>query len=166
MATLPPPQRAYRAACPNCGSPVEFASATSPFAVCSYCRSVVVRAGDQLRKVGESAELFEDHSPLQLGAAGSYQGARFALVGRLQYRYAEGTWNEWHALFDADGGAGKSGWLSEDNGRYVVAFDAPLTTPLPPAAQLRPGAPLTVEGQRWTVASVVTATVCPSAFKM
>ena len=51
-----------------------------------------------------------------------YQGAAFTLVGRLQYRYADGTWNEWHALFDN----GRSGWLSEDNGRYVIAFDAPL----------------------------------------
>ena len=32
-------RRAYRAACPNCGAPVEFRSAASPFAVCSFCRS-------------------------------------------------------------------------------------------------------------------------------
>ena len=123
LATEPTPQRAYRAACPNCGAPVEFRSAASAFAVCSFCRSTVVREGEALRKIGESAELFDDHSPLQLGASGKYQGAAFTLVGRLQYRYAEGTWNEWHALFDS----GKSGWLSEDNGRYVIAFDAPLT---------------------------------------
>jgi len=153
----PSPQRAYRAACPNCGAPVEFRSAASPFAVCSFCRSTVVRAGDQLRKIGESAELFDDHTPLQLGVAGKYQGAPFTLVGRLQYRYAEGTWNEWHALFDSGAGAQKSGWLSEDNGRYVVAFDAPLTTPLPPPENLKPGAPLTVNGQSWTVGSVVAA---------
>jgi len=157
MASDPSPQRAYRAACPNCGAPVEFRSAASPFAVCSFCRSTVVRAGDELRKIGESAELFDDHTPLQLGVAGRYQGAPFVLVGRLQYRYAEGTWNEWHALFDSGEGAQKSGWLSEDNGRYVVAFDAPLTTPLPAPEQLKPGAPLTVEGRSWTVGSVVVA---------
>ena len=158
MATSDPsPQRAYRAACPNCGAPVEFRSAASPFGVCSFCRSTVVRDGDQLRKIGESAELFDDHTPLQLGVAGAYQGAPFTLVGRLQYRYADGTWNEWHALFDSGPGIQKSGWLSEDNGRYVVAFDAPLATLLPPPEQLRPGAPITVNGQRWTVGSVVAA---------
>ncbi|HEX4233011.1 MAG TPA: DUF4178 domain-containing protein [Caldimonas sp.] len=151
------PQRAYRAACPNCGAPVEFRSAASPFAVCSFCRSTVVRTGDELRKIGESAELFDDHTPLQLGVAGRHQGAPFTLVGRLQYRYADGTWNEWHALFESGPEQQKSGWLSEDNGRYVVAFDASLTTPVPPPEQLRPGAPLTVEGQSWTVASVVAA---------
>ena len=157
MATEPTPQRAYRAACPNCGAPVEFRSAASPFAVCSFCHSSVVRAGDELRKIGESAEVFDDHSPLQLGAAGKYQGAHFTLVGRLQYRYAEGTWNEWHALFETGPDLQKSGWLSEDNGRYVIAFDAPLTTPVPPAEQLPPGAPLTVNAESWSVASVVAA---------
>ena len=151
------PQRAYRAACPNCGAAVEFRSAASPFAVCSFCRSTVVRTGDELRKIGESAELFDDHTPLQLGVSGKYQGAPFTLVGRLQYRYAEGTWNEWHALFESGPDLQKSAWLSEDNGRYVVAFDAPLTTPLPPAENLRPGAPLTVNAQSWSVGSVVAA---------
>ena len=157
MASTPTPQRAYRAACPNCGAPVEFASAATPFAVCSFCRSVVVRAGDQLRKIGESAEVFEDHTPLQVGTSGKYQGAAFTLVGRLQYRYGEGSWNEWHALFATGPDLQKSGWLSEDNGRYVVAFESPLTTPVPAPAQLQVGAPLTVNGQSWTVASVVSA---------
>ena len=153
MATDLNPQRAYRAACPNCGAPVEFRSSASAFAVCSFCRSTLVREGDALRKIGESAELFDDHSPLQLGAGGSYQGAAFTLVGRLQYRYSEGTWNEWHALFDT----GRSGWLSEDNGRYVMAFDAPLAEAVPDAASLRPGTQQIVGAQSWTVASVTVA---------
>ncbi len=132
---------------------MEFRSAASPFAVCSFCRSTVVREGDALRKIGESAELFDDHSPLQLGAGGKYQGAGFTLVGRLQYRFKDGTWNEWHALFDS----GRSGWLSEDNGRYVIAFDAPLEAAAPAADKLRPGTQEMVAGQGWTVASVTVA---------
>jgi hypothetical protein len=153
LATEQSPQRGYRAACPNCGAPVDFRSPASAVAVCSFCKSTVVRDGDALRKIGESAELFDDHSPLQLGAAGQFQGSGFTLVGRLQYRYAEGTWNEWHALFDS----GKSGWLSEDNGRYVIAFDAPLTAAAPAATSLKAGAQIIVEGQGWTVGSVSAA---------
>jgi Domain of unknown function (DUF4178) len=153
LATEPSPQRAYRAACPNCGAPVDFRSSASAVAVCGFCRSTVVREGDALRKIGQSAELFDDHSPLQLGAAGRAQGAPFTLVGRLQYRYAEGTWNEWHALFDN----GRSGWLSEDNGRYVLAFDATLEGAAPATDSLRPGQQISVGGQSWSVASVVAA---------
>lgn len=157
MASDLSPQRAYRAACPNCGAPVEFRSAASAFAVCGFCKSTVVREGDALRKIGQSAELFDDHSPLQLGASGKYQGAAFTLVGRLQYRYAEGTWNEWHALFDAGHGTHKSGWLSEDNGRYVFAFDAALEGGAPTASSLTAGAQVWVGGQSWSVASVLAA---------
>lgn len=153
MATEPTPQRAYRAACPNCGAPVEFRSAASAFAVCSFCRSTLVRDGEALRRTGASAELFDDHSPLQLGAAGRHQGAAFTLVGRLQYRYSEGTWNEWHALFDN----GRSGWLSEDNGRYVMAFEAPLAQPAPDPSSLRPGAQQVVNGEAFSVASITVA---------
>lgn len=151
MATSP--QRAYRAACPNCGAPVDFASAASASAVCSFCRSTLVRDGDALRRIGVSAELFDDHSPLQLGAGGSRQGVGFTLVGRLQYGYEGGTWNEWHALFDN----GLSAWLSEDNGAYVLAFDRPLPSDAPQIDSLRAGQQVVADSRAWDVASVVRA---------
>ncbi|HET9204955.1 MAG TPA: DUF4178 domain-containing protein, partial [Burkholderiaceae bacterium] len=90
---------------------------------------------------------------LQIGAAGKYQGSAFTLVGRVQYGYAEGTWNEWHALFDS----GKSGWLSEDNGAYVFAFDAPLQGAAPPFDELSAGERRLVDNAAWSVASVSRA---------
>ena len=146
-------QRAWRAACPNCGAPVEFASAASASAVCSFCRSTLVRDGEALRRIGVSAELFDDHTPLQLGVRGTRQGIAFTLVGRLQYGYADGTWNEWHALFDN----GRSAWLSEDNGAYVIALDAPLPADAPAPATLRAGQRVLADGRAWDVASVVNA---------
>jgi hypothetical protein len=154
--STPPPARAWRAACPNCGAPVEFRSAASASAVCSYCRSTLVRDGEALRRIGRSAELFEDHSPLQLGAGGRLDGIAFTLIGRLQLGTEAGPWNEWRALFDN----GRDGWLSEDNGRFVFAFDAaaPADAPAPAALErLQPGQPLVVDGRRWSVASVVQA---------
>ena len=154
-------QRAYRAACPQCGAPVELASAASASAVCSFCRSTLVRDGDALQRIGVSAELFDDHSPLQLGASGRYQGLAFTLVGRLQVGYEGGTWNEWHALFDNGRGGLRSGWLSEDNGAYVFAFDAAWPADAPPdadaALRLVAGSACTVDGRGWAVASIVKA---------
>ncbi|CAD5373726.1 conserved hypothetical protein [Rubrivivax sp. A210] len=147
------PQRAWRAACPNCGAPVEFASAASASAVCGYCRSTLLRDGEALSRIGVSAELFDDHSPLQLGASGRWQGLDFTLVGRLQYRFDGGSWNEWHALF----GNGRSGWLSEDNGAYVLAFDAPLPAAAPALDELAAGEQRLIADQSWSVASVLRA---------
>ncbi len=153
------PQRAWRAACPHCGAPVEFASAASASAVCGFCRSTLLREGEALRRIGTSAELFDDHSPLQLGAAGKYSGAAFTVVGRQQLGYEGGSWNEWHVLFDSAGSESgfKSGWLSEDNGAYVIAFDAPLSGPVPEPADLNPGERRVVAGAIWDVASVQRA---------
>jgi hypothetical protein len=110
-----------------------------------------------LRRIGVSAELFEDHSPLQLGVRGQRQGVAFTLVGRLQYGYEGGTWNEWHALFDNGQGLQRSAWLSEDNGAYVIAFDAPLPADAPALASLRAGQRVLADGRAWDVASVVQA---------
>lgn len=149
--------RVYRAACPNCGAPVSFASSASVAAVCSFCRSTLLRDGDTLRRIGVVAELFDDHSPLQLGAGGTRQGIAFTLVGRLQVGYADGNWNEWHARF----ANGRAAWLSEDNGAFVLAFDAPLPADLDGVgarlAQLQVGASLTADGRAWAVASVQNA---------
>lgn len=153
MASTPTPQRAWRAACPNCGAPVDFRSAASASAVCGFCKSTLLREGESLRRIGRVGELFDDHSPLALGTQGRFQGEAFTLVGRLQYRYDGGTWNEWRALFDS----GRSGWLSEDNGAYVFAFDVPLEGDAPPAAELLAGERRLVGGQAWDVASVTRA---------
>ena len=156
------PQRIYRAPCPGCGAPVQFLSAQSTHAVCGYCQSTVVRTGDVLSRIGKMAELFDDHSPLQLQASGIWSRAgdkagidggvnksAFTLVGRLQYKYGEGTWTEWHAVL-VDG---SSAYLSEDNGAYV--FSTPLEAPgsLPAAATFKVGSSAALNGKQYSVAS-------------
>lgn len=142
-------QRAYRAPCPGCGAPVEFRSAHSTHAVCSYCQSTVVRDGETLSRIGKAGELFDDHSPLQLMAAGRWQGKAFTLVGRLQYRSGSGTWTEWVALFDD----GSEGLLAEDNGAYVFALPARTDREIPEPARFRVGATTAFDGKSFEVAS-------------
>jgi len=142
-------ERVYRAPCPGCGAPVEFRSAQSTHAICSFCRSTVVRDGDTLSRIGKMAELFDDHSPLQLLASGRWQGRAFTLVGRLQYKGASGNWTEWNAAFDD----GQSATLAEDNGAYVFALPAPANRELPAAERFRVGGTTAIAGKPFTVAS-------------
>ncbi len=155
MATEPL-QRTYRAPCPGCGAPVNFFSAQSTHAVCGYCQSTVVRNGETLSRIGKMAELFDDHSPLQLQTSGVWArgvgGAEkkaFTLVGRLQYKYAEGTWTEWHAVL-VDG---TSAFLSEDNGAYVFTTPLESMPGLPEAAVLTVGKRIRLSGKPFSVAS-------------
>lgn len=163
----PAPQRRWQAPCPNCGAPVEFQSAASASAICGYCRSSVLRDGDALRKIGQSAELLADRGLLQLGTSGSWQQRAFTLVGRVQYGYGkngaalasaaemEGTWSEWHALFDD----GASGWLSEDNDQYVMSFAVRPDRAPPPPEALRVGQPLELVRKQWRVAALSHSSV-------
>jgi ribosomal protein S27AE len=144
------PQRAYRAACPGCGAPVEFRSAASTHAVCGFCHSTVVREGDVLKRIGKMADLFDDHSPLQLGTAGKYKGQNFTLIGRLQYKYQGGTWNEWHAWLDN----GEAAWLSEDNGSYVWTRAVSVQRELPAPERFVVGNTTAIGGKPYSIASV------------
>jgi hypothetical protein len=115
----PPAPTPTVAPCPGCGAPVEFRSAQSAFAVCSYCRSTVVREGATLARIGKMAEVFEDFSPLQLLARGRWQGRPSRWSGGCSTA-APAALDRMDRLF-ADGSTGLAG---EDNGAYVLALPA------------------------------------------
>ena len=144
---------AVSAHCPSCGAPVVFKSASSVFAVCEYCQSTLVRHDQNLEDIGKMAALVEDRSPLQLGAEGSYKGVHFALIGRIQIKYSQGIWNEWHLLFDDM----RTGWLSEAGGEYVLTFAQFVAEALPQFDSLKIGQRFVLASQTWTVSNIENA---------
>jgi len=146
--------RARLANCPSCGGPLRFRGATSVVAVCRYCHATVVREGARLEDIGTQAELLPDDTLLQVGTTGSHRGEFFTLVGRIQYRYGAGLWNEWHALF----WQGRSAWLSDANRDYTITYLVPPAA-VPPFAQLKPGDEVVLAGERYTVTNVEAAQV-------
>jgi hypothetical protein len=113
--------------CPSCGAPIQFRWSDAVQTVCEYCRSVLIRHDVDLDRVGEAAAIPEDTSPIQLGTEGIYRNRAFQVVGRIVYEYDQGSWNEWHLIFND----GKSGWLSDAQLEYAVSFLNPPPTPLP-----------------------------------
>ena len=103
---------------PSCGAAVEFRSA-APYAVCSYCRSLLLRQNVTLEAIGRVAEVPDDFSPLQLNASGSFDARRFSLIGRVRKAWEQGSWNEWCAMF----GDQRLGWLAEAQGDLVMTFE-------------------------------------------
>ena len=99
------------------------------------------------------AALVEDRSPLQLGAEGSYKGVHFALIGRIQIKYSQGIWNEWHLLFDDM----RTGWLSEAGGEYVLTFAQFVAEALPQFDSLKIGQRFVLASQTWTVSNIENA---------
>src|SRR5262245_58123231 len=140
--------------CPSCGAPVRFRGAASIVAICEFCRSTLVKQGTNLEDIGKMAAVVEDASPLQLGSEGRYKGVHFALIGRIQYRYAAGAWNEWYCLFDDQ----RTGWLSDAMGAYLLTFPR-RPRELPPLEALAPGREVKLDGRPYQVGNVERAQV-------
>jgi hypothetical protein len=119
-------------ACPACGGAVPFATETTLSAVCSYCRSLVVRDDVDVKALGKVAALQDDVTLLAIGVTGKYAGKDFRIVGRLRWGYDDGFWNEWALHFPGGGAPGRdptTGWLAEAQGLLAVLgeVEAPET---------------------------------------
>ena len=105
--------------CPSCGAQVQFKSAASAMAVCSFCRGTVLRDGASAENMGKLSEILDDYSPIQLGTTGAWKAKQFAVIGRLRLKYGDGAWNEWSIEFQD----GTLGWLSDASGQFIVTRD-------------------------------------------
>ncbi len=139
--------------CPSCGAPVSFRSAASVYAVCEFCRSTLLRDGEDLKNLGRMADLMDDPSLIQIGSEGKFRGIHFGVIGRIQLKHESGLWNEWHILFDD----ARSAWLSEAGGEYVLSSQVPTTEALPAFEALTPEMPVSIDGRTFTVTDLESA---------
>ncbi|MFN8550968.1 MAG: hypothetical protein U0103_05715 [Candidatus Obscuribacterales bacterium] len=63
--------------CPSCGANVDFKSKASLYAVCSFCKSSLVRHDVDLEKIGTVSDLVDDLSPIQIGTTGTFGNDKF-----------------------------------------------------------------------------------------
>jgi hypothetical protein len=129
---------------------VEFRSLASTHAVCGYCQSTIVRDGDALSRIGKMSEVFDDYSPLQILSQGKFNSVGFTVVGRLQYKYRDGTWSEWLCALDD----GSTASLSEDNGSFVWSIAASTQRTLPKPQQWVIGNLTAINGRGYSVSSI------------
>ncbi|CAN5352404.1 hypothetical protein BH10CYA1_BH10CYA1_17350 [soil metagenome] len=104
--------------CPSCGANVDFKSKASLFAVCSFCKSSLVRQDMDLEKIGTISDLVDDLTPIQIGTTGTFSNEKFEVIGRLKVGYKDGYWNEWFAML----GDGRVAWLAEAQGFYAFCY--------------------------------------------
>ncbi|NDD28160.1 MAG: DUF4178 domain-containing protein [Proteobacteria bacterium] len=145
----------FTLSCPSCGAPVKFATQTTGYVVCDACRSMLVRRDLDVEKIGETAAVQEDGSPLQIGASGRHKKIGFEIVGRIQVAYPAGLWNEWFAIIGGD----REGWIGEAMGEYFMSARIETPPDLPPFENLRRGATLTLGGVRYVVTETQRARV-------
>jgi len=137
--------------CPACGALVPFRTSILLVAICPFCRSLVQRKDLDLEKLGESAQLQPDGTPIQLGTRGEYRGGAFEVVGRVQLKTPHGFWNEWYLMFTD----GRQGWLGEAQGAYAVSFGA--ETAAPALENLKVLSTVELMGKKYQVLELVDA---------
>ncbi len=157
------PDRPTEFPCPQCGAPIAFRSVDLPVRVCGYCRTSVLRDDAGVRAMGTAAIVPDDVSPIQLGARGRDGDAGFEIVGRVRWRWTDGGWNEWLALF-ADG---SHAWLGEAMGRIMLLRPAamprsPVLRDFGPDAPIAVGTDITIDKVRYAVVDSRTATALAS----
>jgi hypothetical protein len=139
--------------CPSCGAPIQFRWSNAVQTVCPYCQSVLVRHDVNLESVGRVATIPEDASPIQLGTEGIYANRAFQVIGRIVYEYEQGSWNEWHLIFND----GNSGWLADAQLEYAVSFLTAPPAPLPAESGVRRENQFQWNGGSYQVTSITRA---------
>ena len=144
--------------CPSCGAEIPFRSNLSVYAVCPYCRSMVVRHDVDVESIGTMASLPDDMSPFQIGTEGIYKGVHFGIIGRMKISWEDGNWNEWFIVSDD----ARKGWLAEAQGFYAVSFEKDDPVPQKTETTLKNintlGSEVDLWGQEFKVVDIKQAT--------
>lgn len=145
-----------QANCPSCGGQISFRPGTT-VSVCTYCTSIVARTDRDLSLLGKASDLVDTHSPLWVGAMGTWQQTHFTVAGRTQLSHAAGgVWDEWYLAFDD----GRWGWLASAQGNWYLTFQSESRAVLPRFEECRPGMSVNLgTGGNWVVQEVGQATV-------
>lgn len=141
--------------CLTCGAPLNVESRFARMVTCDFCEHVHLIHDDRLSDTGRVAHLVDLPSPLYIDATGTLQGRHFRVLGRLQYEYEDGVWQEWYLLFDDD----RRGWLVEDGGTYTLYHKQTLSGSVPDPASVRVGRVVTAAGQAVFVTEIGEATI-------
>lgn len=89
---------------------------------CPFCKTTLFLEDNAVKSAGEKSVLTEIPSIIKLGKRYKYRNWDFEAVGRIQFDYGDGLWDEWWVQLST--GEGK--WISIDEGD--IAIEAPVRT--------------------------------------
>lgn len=135
--------------CPSCGAGHTLNNPGISTIVCDYCRTTIYLEADVLR-AGVKSVVGEPRSALAVGRSGTVEGRPFHIVGRVQFDWDGGRWDEWYATDSA----GRTWWIVEDEKTYSV--EQP-TLGLDVPADIALGTRLELDGSRFEVDEIGTA---------
>ncbi len=142
--------------CPACGGSLDVATAAARVAACPYCSNVMVVNEAAIRALGKMALLAETPSCLAVGWPARCQGREIQVLGRLQFRYSAGIWDEWWIRFEDDG---SYAWISQDEDEYTLEKPLEAKLHVKQLASIQPGDRVKVSGMTLWVTEIDQAKI-------
>ncbi len=137
--------RARDVECPNCGAPLERpAGREVETLVCAFCGAQNDLTGAEARVMGVNPKGEDPRFRLEIGQAGTFDGVRYEVCGRMLYRDEESYESREYLLYHPDRGYL---WLAEEDGHWVLSRPtrrAPSPDPLTAGPLLKAKAPIKV----------------------
>lgn len=130
--------------CPSCGGDVPIATQASCVAGCPYCGNMLVVNQDAIRALGKMSLLAETPSCLAVGWSALCREREIRVLGRIQYRYRAGLWDEWWVQFVDDE---SYAWISQDEDEYTLEIPLPDLKP-PNYESIAPGQHFKIAGHK------------------
>lgn len=132
--------------CPSCGGDVPVSTKAARVANCPYCESTLIVNEEAIRNLGKMALLADLPSCLAVGYRARCLGREIEVLGRIQYRYHSGLWDEWWVQFIDDE---SFAWISQDEDEYML--ERPLSKlQAPDYDSINPGDKFKIAGhQLW-----------------
>lgn len=102
--------------CPNCGAALEGRFDLGKIIACAYCDTTSFVDGETLRMAGKKGAFHARAGVFALGAEITVAGQALHVIGRAQFDYGQGRWEEYWCTT----GTGSGKWLSVDEGDIIL----------------------------------------------
>lgn len=140
--------------CPSCGASVSVRIRFVKLAVCEHCGSMLFLRDDAVIHVGRKSMLTDIPSIFKVGGHYKYRNTRFEAVGRIQFDYGNGLWDEWWMVSNSNEGK----WISVDEGDIVMEVPFELRGEFSDFSEIHIDQKLKLDGRTLTVTEKDRAT--------
>lgn len=106
--------------CPVCGAQAPVNFRFTKLTVCTHCKTSLFLEDNAVKYVGKKSAIVETPSLFTLGHRYRYREHVLEAIGRIQFSYGKGYWDEWWMLSATGDGC----WVSVDEGD--IAFETKI----------------------------------------
>jgi hypothetical protein len=148
--------------CPSCGANLKLKSRFTKVVICEYCNQTSIIT--ELNKFSSvnvvNAKLLDTFSILYLGAKFNYLDMQCEVIGRVQYEYNQGNWDEWFIKVSEESVSEESyAWLEEDEGSFSIHQPFKIMNVIPDINQIQVGTTFTLNHNPFFVTEKINAKI-------